>query len=290
MHPNMVNSLTHDGERSNRGRSFQFYIVCLIGLMLINACQPDATPVPNLAPPTDTPDTSETLAAPVRYVLGTNAQNMNSINALLSESGLVIPASGLNEESQLGVDYDIFADYGFIDGWSQSPVIPTISLVINPNITPLTDDNIANIIRNGVDGVRIINSTNISGTIPLAVSSIQLSSLKTEFANMGYPDGFELQLHIAEIPNSGAIVAELNNLNIDLNSTSTNLETIAQQLVENRLHLALIKWHTVSEKAVWTSAVGENNVIDLYQLPISYLANPSLTITFADNGFPLASY
>lgn len=278
------------GERSIIGRSFRFYLSCIIGIFLVSACQPDATPIPNVAPPTSTPDTTETLAPPIRYVLGANAQGMQSIEATLEQSGLLISPSSLTTESELGLDYDVMADYGHIAGWSQSPVIPTVSLVINPNLTPLDDDTVSNIIRNGVDGVRIVNQTNISGTIPMAVSSIQLSSLKTEFANMGYPDGFQLQLHVAEIPNEQGILAELNNLNIDLDVTSSNLETIASQLVENRLHLALIKWHTVSEKAIWTSAVGENNVIDLYQIPISYLASPDLTITYADNGFPLASY
>jgi len=277
-------------ERSRVGRSFRLWLSCIIGICLVVACQPEATPVANVAPPTNTPDMSETLPPPIRYVLGTHAQNMPSIEGELTESGLLIPVSSLTVESQLGVDYDVIADYGIVEGWEQSPILPTVSLVINPNLDPLTDDNITNIIRNSVDGVRIINQTNISGTIPLAVSTIRLSSLKTEFANMGYPDGFELQLGIAEIPNSQAIITELNNLNLDLNMTSTSLESIPTQLVDNRLHLALIKWHTVSEKSVWTSAVGENNVIDLYQLPISYLASPDLNVTFSDSGFPVASY
>jgi|GEM_PF-966180 len=280
----------HIQERSVIGRSFRFWFICLIGLLIVAGCQPEATPVANVVPPTNTPDTTETLTPPIRYVLGPNSQNMTSIETILATDGLLIPSNSLTQESQLGVDYDVIADYGQISGWQQSPVVPTVSLVINPNLSPLNDDTITNIISNGVDGVRIINQTNISGTIPLAISTIQLSSLKTEFANMGYPDGFQLQMSIAEIPNNQSVITELNNLNIDLNITEATLETIASQLVSNRVHLAVIKWHTVSEKAVWTSAVGENNVIDLYQMPISYLATPNLTITYADNGFPLASY
>ncbi len=285
----MTMSETHQ-ERSLRGRSFRFYLIYIIGLMLFSACQPGATPVANVLPPTETPNTTETLAPPVRYVLGVNAQGMHSVETLLAESGLLIPAAGLTPESQLGTDYDVIADYGQFEGWIQSPVIPTVSLVINPNLAPLSNDTIIDMIRNSVDGVRIVNQTNISGSIPMAISTIQLSSLKTEFANMGYPDGFLLQLYITEIPQNDAIVTELNKLSIELNITEADLETVAQQLVDNRVHLALVKWHTVSEKALWTSAVGENNVIDLYQLPISYLASPNLTITYADNGFPLASY
>jgi len=261
-----------------------------MGLFVISACQPEATPVANLAPPTPTQDITETLAPPIHYVLGTHIQNMDSIRDEIAQSALLIPASGLTVDSLLGTDYDIIADYGVIDGWQQSPVIPTISLIINPNLEPLNDDVIANVIRSGVDGVRIVNQTNISGTLPLAISTIRLSSLKTEFANMGFPDGFELQMSIAEIPNSDAIVNELRALNIDLQIKQDTLENTVVQLTNNRLHLAIIKWHDVSEKALWTTAVGEMNVIDLYQLPISYLASPELTITFAADGFPIASY
>lgn len=273
-----------------RGRSFQLWFICIIGLFFISACQPEATPVANVVPPTPTEDIIETLAPPIHYVLGATIQNMDSIRDEITRSALLIPMSGLTEDSLLGTDYDIIADYGIIDGWQQSPIIPTVSLIINPNLAPLNDDIIANVIRSGVDSVRIVNQTNISGTLPLAISTIRLTSLKTEFANMGYPDGFELQMSIAEIPNSDAIVNELNGLNLDLQVTQRTLENIATQLTNNRLHLALIKWHNVSEKAIWTSAVGEMNVIDLYQVPISYLASPELTITFSDNGFPIASY
>ena len=286
----MFNQQTYHKERSVCGRSFRLCLIGMIGLLLISACQPEATPVANVAPPTPTEDIAETLPPPIRYVLGIHAQNIVSLSNEISQNALIIPASGLTEDSLLGTDYDVIADYGSVEGWQQSPVIPTISLIINPNLAPLNDDSIANIIRSSVDGVRIINQTNISGTIPLAVSTIRISSLKTEFANMGHPDGFELRIGIAEIPNAQAILQELSALNIDTEVINGTLTDIATELTSNRLQLALIKWHSVSEKAIWTSAVGENNVIDLYQLPISYLASPDLKITFSDDGFPIASY
>jgi hypothetical protein len=277
-------------ERSITRRSLRLWFMGILILIVFSACQPEATPIANLAPPTATLEIVETIAPPVHYVLGANIQNIDSIRDEISQSALLIPASVLTEESLLGTDYDIIADYGIVDGWQQSPVIPTVSLIINPNLSPLNDDTIANVIRSGIDGVRIVDQTNISGTRPLAISTIQLTSLKTEFANMGYPDGFELQISIADIPNNDAIISELRGLNIDLQVKYDTLENTVTQLTQNRLHLALIKWHDVSEKALWTSAVSEMNVIDLYQLPISYLASPTLTITFADNGFPIASY
>lgn len=288
MHSKMNNSNIQ--EHSFMGCSFRLWLIGLLIISLLVACQPDATPVANLVPPTQTADISETLAPPIRYVLGTHAQQMKSIQTEIAQSALLIPASGLTEASLLGADYDVIADYGIVEGWQQSPVTPTVSLVINPSLAPMQDDTASHIIRVGIDGLRIINQTNISGTRPLAISNIQTSSLKTELANMGYPDGFELTIYIAEIPNHQAIIDELNTLNIDLNINESTLEEIAQLLVENRIHLALIKWHTVAEKSIWTATVGETNVIDLYQLPISYIASPDLNITFADNGFPIASY
>lgn len=286
----MLNQQTYHTERSVYGRSFRFCLICMIGLLFISACQPEATPVANVAPPTPTQGITETLPPPIRYVLGIHAQNIDSLRDEVAQSALIIPASGLTEDSLLGTDYDVIVDYGSVEGWQQSPVVPTISLIINPNLDPLNDDTIANIIRSGVDGVRIVNKTNISGTLPLAVSTIRISSLKTEFANMGYPDGFELRIGVAEVPNAQAILQELGALNIDTDVITGTLTDITTELTNNRLQLALIKWHSVSEKAIWTSAVGENNVIDLYQLPISYLASPDLKITYTDSGFPIASY
>lgn len=286
----MLIRLTYQPERSVWGRSFQFCLLCICGLFALAACQPDATPVANVAPPTPTEDIAATLPPPIRYVLGASAQNLSSISAEIAQSALMIPASGLTEESQLGIDYDVIADYGVIDGWELSPVIPTVSLIINPNLAPLNDDNIANIIRSGIDGVRIVIQTNISGTRPLAASTIRLTSLKTEFANLGFPDGFTLRVGLVDIPNSQAIIDEFDQLNIDTEIINGSLEDIARQLANNRIHLAVVKWHSVSEKSSWTAAVSDINVIDLYQLAISYLASPDLTITFSDNGFPSASH
>ena len=286
----MFDDLIYHQLNSKVRYSIRLIVMLITGALMISACQAEATPVANVSPPTPTEEFVETLAPPIRYVLGTYVQNMESIRDELAQTALLIPISGLTEESALGIDYDVIADYGLVDGWLQSPVVPTVSLIINPNLSPLDDDLIANVVRNGIDGVRIVNQSNVSGTVPLAISTIRQSSLKTEFANIGHPDGFDLQIGISEIPNSQAIINDLNQLNLEINIIEGGIDEIASLLTNNRLHLALVKWHSVTEKAVWTSAVHENNVIDLYQLPISYLASPELTITFSDSGFPIASY
>lgn len=286
----MKNVATSRWGRSSIERSFQLHIICILCLSIFSACQPEATPVANVAPPTPTEDTVATVPPPIRYVLGTHAQDIQSIQSEIATSALLIPASSLNQDSLLGTDYEVIADYGFIEGWQQSPVVPTISLIINPNLEPLNDATITNIIQNGIDGARIVNQLNISGTRPLAISTIRISSLKTEFANMGYPDGFVLQVGVGEVPNHQAIITELDTLSIDSQLINHTLDEIAMQFTDNRLHIALVKWHSVEEKALWTSLVGEQNVIDLYQVPISYLTSPELKITFTDNGFPIASY
>jgi hypothetical protein len=95
---------------------------------------------------------------------------------------------------------------------------------------------------------------------------------------------------VAFVPQADVISEQLLSVNFDSQTARYTQEDIITAINRNRLHLAIVKWHTVAEKAQWTALVGENNVIDLYQLPISYLAMSDLKISFSDDGFPIASY
>lgn len=262
----------------------------LIVIVAVVSCQPEATPVANVALPTPTEDIIATQPPLIRYVLGEHVQNNAQLREQISENGTIIPFSSLTEESVPGSDYDVIISYGSIDGWTQSPVLPTVSLVINPRFAPLDDDVIANLIRNSIDTTAIVNNMAINGTIPLASSAIPADSLRTELANMGYPDGFHLQMATDSIPQIFAVESQLSAINIETNPTIRSSAEIFSGIENSRLHLAIILWYTVSDKSRWTTLVGENNVIDLYQLPISYLATPDLSISIADNGFPIASH
>ena len=46
-------------------------------------------------------------------------------------------------------------------------------------------------------------------------------------------------------------------------------------------------WAANTEHAAWAARYGEENVIRLYTLPISYRAAPDRPVTFTPAGFPL---
>lgn len=268
----------------------QKWIYWFVLLTLLSACQPDATPIAAVLPITPTPAIEETLPPPIRYAIGNMAQGNIATQDLIAENALIIPLADTSDTSGLGADYDILAEYGLHEGWQQSPVLPTVSLIINPKLAPLDKDTVANIIRNSLDSGKIALETGIIGTIPLSSLALDSAPLRAELANMGYPDGFDLHIGNAFIPHAEAITSQFLSVNIDSLITQYSNEDILTAINRNRLHLALVKWHNVAEKSAWTALVGENNFIDLYQLPISYLAMPDLKITFSEDGFPIASY
>ena len=66
-------------------------------------------------------------------------------------------------------------------------------------------------------------------------------------------------------------------------------DEIAARLSSGQIHLALVAWTASEQRETWVTRLSSANVIDLYTIPISYLALPELTITFTQGGWPLAT-
>jgi hypothetical protein len=79
-------------------------------------------------------------------------------------------------------------------------------------------------------------------------------------------------------------------MNIEARALPMTNQQILAALSTGQVQLALISWLTPEERNTWTGQFGMENVIDLYVLPISYLALPGLTITQTPSGWPLASH
>jgi hypothetical protein len=76
---------------------------------------------------------------------------------------------------------------------------------------------------------------------------------------------------------------------IGVKSQLMNKTDIVSALESNRVQIALINWGILDDRKIWEEHFGEDNVIDLYTIPISYRSLPGLNIAFTPDGWPLAS-
>lgn len=253
-------------------------LLLLMNLILV-ACEAQSTPIAAVRTPTVTPAPIVTMASQIRYGLYSNVIGFVQDINTLQESALVEPMSA---ESAIG-DYDVVVAYGVYDGWQQSPISHHISLIINPNLAPLDDEGIRNILRQTFDSQAFLAALNIVGTLSGTTQAVSLPETKIALANAGFPDGFVLTMAVETIPNLEAIAAQFTQRNIDLHV----IENESNILNDNRTHLLLIRWSQDSQRTTWIEQVGEANVLDLFTLPISYIASDNLTLTFTENGWPL---
>jgi hypothetical protein len=255
---------------------------------LFAACAPTPTPFPVDIPQAATATLTPNAAQPIRYVLAANTDGFVADLALIQSSAKVEQLSDPINPSDLGSRYDLVAAYGDWSGWTRAPAPLHVSLLLNASIAPLNDGLVANIVRHCIDPQAVLAALNIPGAAANAAETSAPAALKTELANQGYPDGFELTLAYAYTPGVTQIADQLRRVNIDTAPDLMSDNEVQAALDAKWLNLALIAWITSEQRQVWVSRVGEANVIDLYTLPVSYLALPELNITFTPGGFPLA--
>jgi hypothetical protein len=103
---------------------------------------------------------------------------------------------------------------------------------------------------------------------PSAIVPLPRAEIRTSLANMGFPDGFQLSLATAPAPGLEQVIADFNASNIRI------------QLLQagNQAHLSLMLSPVLPEGAV-----------EIYSLPISYLAKEGISVEFSEDGWPLPS-
>lgn len=265
--------------RKHSLKPYRLILLIIILSLILVACEAQATPVGSISTPTETPEPVVTAAAQLRYGLYANVVGFVQDMDIISESALV---ELMSAESNLS-DYDVVVAYGVYDGWQQSPVKHHVSMIINPNVAPLNDEAIAGILRQAFDSQSILSILNIPRTLLGNAQAISASETKIRLANADYPDGFVLTMAVDNVPALEAIAAQFTERNIDLHIVESETDSLSN----NRAHLLLTLWTQDSQRATWVEQVGEQNVIGLFDLPISYIASDDLTISFTENGWPI---
>jgi hypothetical protein len=104
-------------------------------------------------------------------------------------------------------------------------------------------------------------------------------TLRTDLANTGWPDGFDVRLADSEFP--VALDEQLGVLGIGITRVP---------LADTNRHMMLVMWTTPEDRTEWVQQAGDESlVIDLFAIPISYWAVEGLNITFTPGGWPIQS-
>jgi hypothetical protein len=258
--------------------------------LVLAACEAQPTPFPVDLPsvPTSTPEPS--IAAPIRYALDANTLGYVADIEMIEGSAQVEQLTEEINPNDFGNRYDIAAGYGVWSDWTRSPVIPHVALILNDNAPPLDSLLLANVVRLSVNAEAIVAELGIPGVVADESTASSVQTLRAELANQGYPDGLKLTLAYAYTPGVVQLAHQLRAAGIEVQAAPMVDADIQAALSEKWLHLALVAWTTEEQRATWAAQVGEENVVNLYILPISYRALPEFTITFTPSGWPIASH
>jgi len=264
------------------------HIFALCGLFFI-ACTPEATPFPVDIPTADNVTSVPSSSSTIRYALAANTDGYMGDLAFIQASAQVEQLTDPIDANGLGNRYDLLAAYGDLSGGIRSPITPHVTLVVNPTIPPLDDPFLRNILYRSLNTQAIIDFLAISGTVAAPRESSAPSTLRTELANAGWPDGLRMSVAYAYTPGAPQIIMQFQAAGIQAGVSPMSEDEIRKAFDEGQIQAALISWKTPAERTVWSSRFGEENVIDLYSVPISYIATPGLQITFTPGGWPIAS-
>ncbi len=222
-------------------------------LLLVCACEPDATPLPvNLDLEATVTPAAQSTEAPAELRYAVTADTLPYIppadQQLIAAHAQIVALDAPPDPADLGAQYEIVVTLGDLPDSTPAPSPLTVSLVINPALPPLDDPTLAELVRHA------------------AAASADAPALRRDLANAGYPDGFDLTLVSRYAPGAEALAQRLDALNLQTRIT-TNPDEPA--------HLTLTTEPT-------------DGAIPLLTIPIRYRAVEGLTITFTPAGYPIA--
>lgn len=251
--------------------------------LFLAACGPEPTPFPVDNPPTMTPEPPPATPEPVRYGLAPNTLDRIADRTQINRSAQVTQLTEPADFDAEAAQFDIIVSYGDVPGWVRVEPVQTVAMIVSGQ--PV---EIASIIQRAVDPQSIVNALEMPGAAALPTTLTPFDVLRVELANAGRPDGVTLRLVHTFAPGIEAIVQQLQSANISVIVSAAAYSDAQIALEAGDADIGIIMWTSPDSRALWTDA-SDTGMIDLYTLPISYLASPELTITYTPGGWPLAS-
>ncbi|MDX1991837.1 MAG: hypothetical protein SF029_05585 [bacterium] len=255
----------------------------LLAAFVLAACEGEATPLAAEIPPTPTPTQLPVTPQPIRYALGMNTLNAVAELSLLESAAQVEQLTAPASAADLGTRFDLIAQYGQQAGWTPSEITPQVALVIDRLENPVLMD----VLRGAVDAQAIVEMLNIPGMVARPTTPLNPADLRAQLANQGRPDGFGLVIGHTFVLGVEQVTRQLETINIETRTVALSEAALLNALEEGSVQAGLFIWTSDDQRAAWQTAFGAENVIDLYSLPISYLAREGLRITFSPGGWPL---
>ena len=236
-------------------------------LLLVCACEPTATPLPVNLPTLPPPSPTAGTPAPLRYAVApdTLPYLSDADRSLISASAQIIPLDTAPVTEDLGTRYEIVVALGDLPDGTRTDSPLELDLVVNPSLPPLDNPKLVDILRRAIDPQKIVAALHIPGAQAAAAQPSDLLTIRSDLANAGYPDGFDVTVTAA--PGADALAQLLDAVGIETRIITT---------VGEATHLTLVSGQTPPA-----------NAIPLCTIPISYRAVDGLKINFTPSGFPI---
>jgi hypothetical protein len=239
-------------------------------LLLVCACEPEATPLPVNLPTLPPPSPTAGTPAPLRYAVAPDALPYltDEDRRLISASAQLIPMDSASASDDLGTGYEIVVALGDLPDGTRTDSPLQVDLAVDTTLPPLDNPKLVDILRRAVDPAKIVATLNLPYP-GIQAETAQVDDaliLRTDLANAGYPDGFDVTVSAA--PAADALAQLLGTIGIEVRSVTTAGEAT---------HLSFVSGQTPPA-----------NAIPLYTIPISYRAVDGLNVTFTPSGFPIA--
>lgn len=264
-------------------------VALLIGLLSLAACTPPPTPLPAFIAPTPTVPPVSPTPAPIRYALTQASLGLVPDLDAIQADAQVIELDAPVDPADLGRRYDVVAGYGARENWTVSPTVLHVALIVNRTRPPLDETAIATVMRRALAPQAIVTALGLPGVQPAALQPMSANDVRIALANAGLPDGFDVRLAAEPVPGAQAVADTLQAAHIGAILSAAAESDFGATLDASAPHLILAGWTNDAGKQVWIARAGEVNVIELYTVPISYLAVEGLQIRYAPGGFPLAT-
>lgn len=263
-------------------------VCALLLAWLVTGCEPDATPLPAFLP-ADATVTAEAAAtpAPVRYALSPEAAGYAGALIAANPQAQVTLLDAPPQPDAILAHYDLVAGLGVTPGWQQSPIVPVVSLALAPSRPPFTDTAIAEAVRGSIDATALVAALDIPGLEALTIQDVDVGGARQALANAGWPDGFDITLAHTNTPGAEQVAAGLRAIGLNVALRAIAPDTLTSTLAEGRADLALFAWTTTAERDALAD-IGAD-AIDLFRLPIRYLAADGVDVTFTEGGWPAPS-
>lgn len=242
--------------------------VLAVVILLMCACEPEATPLPGNLPPREPPTPTPTEQGLPRYALAPNILPYLSQpdRDAIAATAEIVELDSPPVTDDLGARYDIVVALGDLPDGETAPQPLQVSLILNTALPPLNDPDLAAIVSEAVDPQAIARALGVPPEMAGESPASSPESLRIRLANAGYPDGFDLTL-AALAPGADALASRLEVVGIHARIVTSTDEPA---------HLTLTTTPTTGAQPILT-------------IPIRFRAVDGLTIAFTATGFPIAT-